>query len=232
MMDQLIIGEKASFDDFGASIATRHIGTPTKKSIRETVPFSNVTYDFSKIDGELYWNERELEYVFEMTASTPEELEEMKTAFSNWVMNVFEEKIHDPFIPDYHFVGTFDDMDFEDEESLDKTTVTVKFLAYPFKIRNVEKAYRVVVPADYVNVELHNDGARTAIPTIITPINGLMIDFGNLSEVISAGTWIWEDLKIPAGGTVEIVLEWSGVEQQLQDEESRTVELRFAEEVL
>lgn len=137
MTDQLIIGDKASFDDYEASLATRNIGMPTKKTIKETVPFSNVTYDFSKINGELYWEERELEYVFEMLAPTPERLEELKTAFASWVMNVFKEEIHDPFIPDYHFIGTFDDIDFEDEETLDKTTATVTFKAYPYKIANL-----------------------------------------------------------------------------------------------
>lgn len=137
MIDQLIIGDKASYDDFSASMASRNIGNPKKKSITATVPYSNVTYDFSKINGELYWERRELEYVFEIIASTPEKLEELKTAFSAWVMNVQNEEIHDPFIPEYHFVGTFEDIDFADEETLDKTTVTVKFKAYPYKIANL-----------------------------------------------------------------------------------------------
>lgn len=143
MNDQLIIGDKASFDDFEASLATRNIGMPKKKSIKETVPFSNVTYDFSRINGELYWEDRPLEYVFEILASTPEELEELKTAFSSWVMNVFEEEIHDPFIPDYHFIGTYEDIDFEDEETLDKTTVTVKFTAYPYKVANLPTVFEL-----------------------------------------------------------------------------------------
>lgn len=145
MTDQLMIGDKASFDDFEASLASRKIGMPKKKSIKETVPFSNVTYDFSKINGELYWEERELEFVFEIIASTPEELEELKTAFSSWVMNVHNDEIHDPFIPDYHFIGTYDDMDFADEESLDKTTVTVKLMAYPYKIANLPTVYEYTV---------------------------------------------------------------------------------------
>ena len=143
MNDQLIIGDKASFDDYMASLARRFIGLPAKKTIKETIPFSNITYDFSKIDGELYWEERELEYVFEMLAQTPEELEELKAAFASWVMNVFEEEIHDPFIPDYHFVGTFDDIDFEDEETLDKTTATVKLKAYPFKVANIPTVFNL-----------------------------------------------------------------------------------------
>lgn len=136
MIDQLIIGDKASFDDFGASLAQRTIGQPPKKSIKETVPFSNMTYDFSKINGEIYWEERELEYVFEMIAPTPEKLEDMKTAFADWVMNVMNEEIHDPFIPEYHFVGTYAEMEFEDEDGVEKTTASVTFTAYPYKIAN------------------------------------------------------------------------------------------------
>lgn len=55
MLDQLIIGDKSSFDDFDASVSERNISPPKKKEIKETVPFSNVTYDFSKINGELFW---------------------------------------------------------------------------------------------------------------------------------------------------------------------------------
>ena len=74
MIDQLIIGDKASCDDYGASVASRKIVPPKKKEIKETVPFSNVTYDFSAINGEQYWEERELEYTLEIIAPTPEEL--------------------------------------------------------------------------------------------------------------------------------------------------------------
>lgn len=141
MTDQLIIGSKASFDDFFASVAKRTIGMPKKKSIKETVPYSNETYDFSAINGELYWEERELEYVFEIIAPTPEKLEELKTAFATWVMNVQGEELHDPFIPDYHFKATYNDMDFDDEEGLEKTTATVTFTAYPYKIANYPTVY-------------------------------------------------------------------------------------------
>lgn len=136
MLDQLTIGNKKSLDDFDASISGRHIGSPAKKIVKETVPFSNKTYDFSKINGELYWEERELEYEFEITANSPEELEAKKTAFSNWVTGVTEAEIHDPHIPDYHFVGTYEDMDFDDDESVEKTVATVRFKAYPYKIKN------------------------------------------------------------------------------------------------
>lgn len=171
MIDQLIIGDKASFDDFRASMATRTIGMPTKKSIKETVPFSNVTYDFSAIGGELYWEERELEYVFEIIAATPERLEELKTAFASWVMNVHEEEIHDPFIPDYHFVGTFEDIEFGDEESLDKTTVSVTFTAYPYKVANLPKVVEQKAGDSIETFYVENNSSHRIFPKITIESN-------------------------------------------------------------
>lgn len=141
MIDQLIIGDRASFDDFAASVASRKIKMPKKKSIKETVPFSNITHDFSAIDGEVYWEERTLEYIFELTADDPEELEELKSKFAAWVMSVQGQELHDPHIPDYHFLATYEDMDPEDDEGLDKCTLTVTFTAYPYKIANTPKVY-------------------------------------------------------------------------------------------
>ena len=124
MLDQIIIDGIGSYADFEASVASRDIGEPKKKVIRQTIPFSNVTYDFSKIDGELYWEDRELKYVLEITADTPEDLERKKTAFKSWIMNVMNRELHDPFITDYHFLATFGSIDFDDSE-VEKTTANV-----------------------------------------------------------------------------------------------------------
>lgn len=183
MIDQLIIADKASFDDFGASMMARTIGQPSKKSIKETIPFSNITYDFSAINGELYWEERELEYVFEMIAPSPEKLEEMKIAFANWIMNVMEDELFDPFIFDYHFKATYSEMNFEDDEGLDKTTVSVTFTAYPFKIANHEKVYEVDVPANgETTVYILNESSHKISPKI-TASNTITIS----SELLEVG---------------------------------------------
>lgn len=147
MLDQLIIGSTSSLD-YDASVAERVIGQPTKKEIKSTIPFSNITYDFSAINGELYWNERELTYVLEIIADSPEELEEKKTLFAEWVMNVLDEKIHDPFITEYHFKGSFSELSFADEDDVEKTTATVKFMVYPYKIANAQKVYIKTVAAN------------------------------------------------------------------------------------
>lgn len=169
MIDQIIIGDKASFDDFGASVAKRARKQPPKKSIKETVPFSNVTYDFTKINGEIYWEEGEHEYVFEMTAPTAEQLEEMKTALSGWLMNIIQEELHDPLIPDYHFIVTYEDMSFEDDEGMDKTTATAVFSAYPYKIANYPKVYEVDMSAgETITFTIINESSHKITPVVTT----------------------------------------------------------------
>lgn len=229
-MDQLIIGDKASFDHYMASVASRKIGLPKKKTVKETIPFSNVTYDFSRIDGELYWDERELEYVFEMIASTPEELEELKADFSSWVMNVFNEEIHDPFIPDYHFVGTFDDIDFEDEETLDKTTVTVKFTAYPYKVANLPtvfdfKSDGVGISESYiVNKSSHRVKATFKVSFDETDTTTKYVDFIIDTTTFALYDQSTTEILLPPG-TARIIHEGN------MTGKGYTVEVSFTEEV-
>ncbi len=199
MIDQLIIGDRASFDDFGASLSTRVIGQPKKKSIRETVPYSNKTYDFSAIDGEVYWEDRELEYSFEMTAPTPEKLEDMKIAFSSWIMNIFEDEIHDPFIPEYHFKGTFEEIDFEDDEGLDKTTAKVKFTAYPYKIANHKRVFEGEVPTGMAgSLLIINESSHPVTPTINSE-KILYLRLNGKNYTAGIGETYDETLKLPVG---------------------------------
>lgn len=205
MYDQLTIGSKASFDDFRASIAERKIGMPAKKKIKETVPFSNITHDFSRINGEQYWEERTLEYVFELTASTPEELEELKQAFANWVMNVAEEEIHDPHIPDFHFLGTFDDIAIADDEGLDKTTITVKFTAYPYMLANAQKEFSVEVPAgEEETLTIVNGSSHRIVPTLVTDAS-IVLKIGTASYAVGEGTTNDDQLRLAPGVTSVIV---------------------------
>lgn len=200
MIDQLIIGGVASFDDYEASLKERKAPAPKKKSIKETVPFSNTTYDFSGINGEVYWEDRELEYSFEITADTPEELEQKRMAFSSWVMNVSAENIYDPFVPDYHYRGTFEDISYDDDESLEKTTITVKFSAYPYKIANDAKAYTVGVMVDGESeVAVINNSSHPVTPTITTTGATVIID--GETYTLSAGTYTDSKIKLAVGAT-------------------------------
>lgn len=224
MLDQLVIGYVGSFDEYEASVASRTIGQPKKKEIKETIPFSNVTYDFSAINGELYWEERELEYVFEITANTPLELEAKKASFAAWVMSVMQEEIHDPFIADYHFVGTYSDMSFADEDSIEKTTATVKFMAYPYKIANNESIYRQTVPVGgSANIEVVNSSSHRISP-VIEIDTACSITVNDIVYTLPAGTYTSDGLWLAVGETVFEVSNPSETDECV-------VTIRFSEEV-
>lgn len=223
MIDQLIIGDRASFDDFGASLAKIVINPPKKKSIKESVPFSNITYDFSAINGEVYWEEREVECAFELIAPTPERLEELKAAFADWVMNVSGEKIHDPYIPDYHFVGTYDDMSFEDDDSMEKTVATVVFTAYPYKIANAPRVYEYTIPANNSEVVYVQNASSHRISPTITTDGNIRLTVGGNEYSMSAGTYEGTTLKLAAGLNSVVIKNTANA--------SVTVKMSFFEEV-
>ena len=201
MIDQIIIGDKSSFDDFGASVAQRKIKMPKKKSIKETVPFSNRTYDFSAINGEVYWEERELEYVFEIMADTPEHLEYFKSEFAAWVAGVQGQWLHDPHIYGYHFIATYDDLDPEDDEGLDKTTITVKFTAYPYMIANAPKVYDVVLPAsEQKTTQVFNESKHPISMTIANTTHITMkVGSATTASLPASTSGTYGALKLPPG---------------------------------
>lgn len=199
MTDQLIIGDKASFDDFGASVAERSIGQPTKKEVKETVPFSNATYDFSMINGELYWNERKLEYLFELFGDTPQELEEKKITFASWIMTVFNAELHDPYIEDYHFIATFSDLTFDDDESIEKTTAKVIFTAYPYKVSNNPKIVEISVSeGDTATLNVINNSSHRILP-LLSFDGRVSIAFNGNTHSATAGTFKSETFRLAVG---------------------------------
>jgi hypothetical protein len=180
---------------------------PPKKSIKETVPLSNLTYDFSAIHGgEVFWEERKLEYIFEILADDPEELEELKRAFSSWVMGVQGQELHDPHIPDFHFLATYDDMTPEDDEGLDKTTLTVTFTAYPYMIANYPKMYEVELQASkQKTLQVLNESDHPVALTIVNDV-GITLKIGDaLTTAIRTGNGTYSALKLPKGLTDVVV---------------------------
>lgn len=199
MLDQLRINDKYSYTDYEASMKERTISEPEKKSIKDTVAYSNKTYDFSAINGEVYWEERKLEYVFEMIADSPEELEEKKRKFLGWIMFIQDEELHDPFIHGYHFRATFDGIKVDDSE-IEKATITVTFTAYPYLIANKESSYTIaVVGGEERTATIINESVHKVIPTLqaTAPV---VITKDNSSFAIPSGTLYDEAFEFKPGG--------------------------------
>ena len=205
MLDQLVVGKRGTFEDFEASLKQRTISLPEKKSIKQTVPFSNVTYDFSAVDGEVYWEERALDYVFEIMADTPEELEQKKAAFFSFIMNVMNEELHDPYDPDWHYFGTYETLTPSDDDSVEKSTITVTFAVYPYKIANNRTAVQFVVPAGgSVEKAVLNESSHRITPTLIATAP-LSMQIGSTIYNVPQGETKDDSCKIEPGASPVIV---------------------------
>lgn len=221
MIDQLIIGGVGSFYEYGATVRERKDVKPKKKSIKETVPFSNVTHDFSAINGEVYWEERSLEYVFEIMANTAEELEEKKQPFVSWIMNVMKEALHDPYIKNYHFIATFDDIDVDDSE-VEKATITVKFTAYPYMISNEKRHFVAWLTTAEKTFVIDNNSSHRITPTFTSEI-AFTMKKGDSSYGIPAGETTDSKFMLAPGKNV--------LKLQAAEEENGTLTIEFHEEV-
>lgn len=222
---QLVINNKKSYDDFNVYISSRNIAPPKKKSIKESVPFSNVVYDFSKMNGELYWEERTLQYSFDIAEITTEDMEVEKSRLENWLMNVQDEDIYDPYIGDYHFHGSYDSHSWSEDFGAGELSVT--FLVYPYKISNsdsnvIEKIgiSDGLIEGNYSIAGLRIDGnsVQDGKPTLNTPFEIESVE--NNIKVLSCGKNLLNILNISPAGYKTTV---NGIQYTLNDDGSITV---------
>lgn len=183
-MKQLIINGKKSYDDFDLCISDRNISPPKKKSIKESVPFSNMVYDFSNINGEIYWEERKLEYSFDIAEISTDKMEEVKSKVSNWLMNVQDTDIYDPYIGDYHFHGSFDSASWD--EDFGEGSLKVSFLVYPYKISNADVVNELEINKELTKT-ITNESAHRIAPTIISS-GTFTITLNNKTYSVGNGT--------------------------------------------
>lgn len=183
MIKQLEINGLKSYDNFGLFISSRKISQPKKKTIKETIPFSNVVYDFSKMNGEIYWEERTLEYSFDIAEFTTEEMEEVKSKLLDWLLNVHDTDIYDPYIGDYHFHGSFDSDSWE--EDFGGGILSVSFNVYPYKISNHDTIQTI---NGTKSLTIYNNSSHRIAPTI-TCDGEFTITYNNASFTIGGGTY-------------------------------------------
>lgn len=218
-MKQLIINNKKSYDDFNVYIGTRNISSPTKKIIKESVPFTNKVYDFSNLNGELYWNERILTYSFDIAELTTEEMEEAKSKLLSWLLNVHDDDIFDPYIGDYHFHGSYDSDSWEEDFGAGK--LTVNFSVYPYKIANKETRSLHTLSTGENNISVINNSSHRIVPTIVCS-GSMTIKINDISYSLPSGT-IKDDLIKLEVGTNDIVV--------IPTNADSTIEFVFKEEV-
>ena len=224
---QIKKGDKASYDTFGLRIMSRELNPPSKKKIKKEVPFMHGSYDFSLLNGDQPYTERELTYTFEMKYQDKTEYFDKKIKIIEWLEGSPYERIEDNQIRGYHFLGECDNS-IEFVEDFNNDEVTVTFTAYPFKIRDYAEGK---IPWDdfcfltdclqqtkftvdgRLNIQMYNHGSAGMYPTIICDSDFRIVK-KNMAYNLKAGTIKSYDFRIDKGtndmtlignGTIEFI---------------------------
>lgn len=121
--------------DLKVVMESKSIQPPSKKKIKETVPFMNGSYDFSTIgsNGEQIYSERDITIVLGLPASTKEELQVIYSDVLEWLEDVGKQQLKFDVINDYYYMAEVEESS-SFEEVMEFGKLTVKFTADPFKM--------------------------------------------------------------------------------------------------
>lgn len=180
-MNGITFAGKHSFKDFGIWIKSKSIGDPSKQKNKITIPYMNGSYDFSNIYGDVSYDDRTLEYTFEIIEDSKELCNAKKIQVLNWLNSENEESILlDDTILGYYFLAECTDTKVEEDGRIFKIVAT--FTAYPFKIQkwnagediwdefNFELDYSFDTSFEIQNslyISLYNNSIHKLKPTII-----------------------------------------------------------------
>lgn len=101
-MRQGIVVNGVSSLEFGLRMLKRSIGSPPKDEITERVPFSSVTYDFSRAYGRSF-GERTLSYSFDFVDMHVKSAQERLVSVLRWLRFSGTSQLRDDLLPDYRF---------------------------------------------------------------------------------------------------------------------------------
>ena len=132
--DGFKVSGKHNFWDFASCLASSDSGKPEKKFVTATVPYMSGFYDLSKIYGAIAYESRDVSYTFEILGDDMDDLQRQKTNLLDWLGLVHDEPIYDDTQPNYHYVGSFYEADWEEDETGESGTLTVTFKCQPFLI--------------------------------------------------------------------------------------------------
>lgn len=136
----IYLNNKHSYSDFKAWLKSKKVSYPAKTKITETVPYMQGVYDFSLLYDDQIYEERTLEYEFELVSNRTEygfqkeELNARTTEFINWLKESPKSKLIDDDFPGYFFMAEAEES-IETEEKFMTVVINVKFKAYSFKIK-------------------------------------------------------------------------------------------------
>ena len=172
---------KHSYDDFNLIMIDRKIETP----IKEKIPYMNGYYDFSKLYGSDFYEERKLTYTFRLKGRDIRDINNKYTTVANWLTEGNKEPLFDDLFSGYYFLAECEgNIDFK-ELNINKkyATIEVEFIAYPFKISEKNEGENLWDDFNFeldilqrtkfevngsLDVEIYNASICEVVPTMYT----------------------------------------------------------------
>lgn len=225
-----------SYEDLNLTLESKTIGNPKKIKALVQIPFSNIEYDMSELYGDQTYENRDLEYSFNVYNAADVNKEQMnmiKINALNAYMGVNKRiALYDDAIPGYHFIAEIrDEPSFT--ENRGKGLLRIKFDAYAFKISDKLEGNDIwdefCFPLDIAqmtwfkvererNIILINNGGNGAYPTIIAS-NPMRLVNGDVS------------VDIPAGESTSVIFRLAQGVNKIKVIGNGTIEFRWYKEV-
>lgn len=122
-------------NDIGLIMDSKSIQSPSKKKIKEDVPFMNSSYDFSTVgsNGEITYTDRIITVVLGLPTRNKTQLHILYSKALQWLVDVGQSQLIFDDILDYYFLAEVEGIStFEEIIKFGKLTVT--FTCEPFKM--------------------------------------------------------------------------------------------------
>lgn len=186
--------------NFDLYVAAKDIPPPTRKEITETVPHMSGLWDFSyNENGEDEYEAVKLKYEFDVIADTKQELNAIKKRLLLWLHSTVDKRLYDSDISLSEYWEVYRVNTGWKEEWL-QALLTVEFECYPFRKTDMQKIH-VELSGTEQNITFFNGGYRAIMP-VIEVTGAAVIEIGNTSVTLGAGTYNGGVITLKRGSNV------------------------------
>ena len=210
--DGITFGEFDSMNE-GLLLTHREDTPPEEKVIKESLPFVQGDYDFSRILGEAIRENRLVRYEFFIKEYNHEYRKTLEIKYENMLLNQGMGRIYDTANLGYYFYGKCIEADVSIDSGWQQLKLTLTFDCYPYMISDLQEGHDIwdefnfeldvaqVIEFEVTGtkeITLYNVGAPSVVPTIIAS-SEFTIEKGAVSVTVPPGTSKSELLRLNAG---------------------------------
>ena len=128
MINQILFGNKGTYDDFGLLMTGRSIGAPSPKKKQIKIPFRDGVLDYTQYSGRTFYDNRDLEFDFKLI--DPDRFYLVYSALAEYLHGKYMQ-VTIPEDPSYYYYGMCELSELEVSKALGKITISID--AEPYK---------------------------------------------------------------------------------------------------